>query len=85
MNKKSVKEELYKSGIGKSTNTLIYNRDGNNIESNEIIPQEIAIPTSKMLKNNPYSSLLSLNNEFPILTDMHIDNVFSGLEKNLRF
>jgi hypothetical protein len=83
LNTRNVKEELYKSGIGKSNNLLIYKKDGNNIESSEVIPNEINKAISKLLKSNPYSSVLSLNNKFPILTNEGIKNTFKWFKEKL--
>ena len=63
------KEELSLSGIGKNERKLIFRREGKNYEQSNSINQDIKRAIEKLLTTNPLSSLLSLNNEFPIIKD----------------
>jgi AAA15 family ATPase/GTPase len=84
LNLDTINEELYLSGIGIADNVLVYRRTGNKVESNEISSDEIFNATTKLLENNPYSSLLSLNEEFPILNDKNLKVVFNWFNEKLK-
>ena len=80
----SVEEELYASGLGEKENELIYQRAGSKITaplSDHISELKEAI--DNMVQNNPKSSLLSLNSEFPILKDKRVATVSNWFEKQL--
>lgn len=80
----SVEEELYASGLGEKENELIYQRVGSKITaplSDHISELKEAI--DNMVQNNPKSSLLSLNSEFPILKDKRVATVRNWFEKQL--
>lgn len=80
----SVEEELYASGLGEKENELIYQRVGSKITaplSDHILELKEAI--DNMVQNNPKSSLLSLNSEFPILKDKRVATVRNWFEKQL--
>lgn len=66
INKKEVSEKLSISGIGKTGNKVIFERNGNNIESNFLQNQASA---KQLLTLNPTSSLLPLNLKFPVLSN----------------
>ncbi|MFA6812672.1 MAG: ATP-binding protein [Bacteroidaceae bacterium] len=67
------KEALYLSGIGDTEATPIYERKGNLITFNKEPSPEVATAIYKLLKKNPFSSLLSLNKEFPIFNDNRVN------------
>jgi len=80
----SVEEELYASGLGEKENELIYRRAGSKITaplSDRISELKEAI--DNMVQNNPKSSLLSLNSEFPILKDKRVATVSNWFEKQI--
>jgi AAA15 family ATPase/GTPase len=79
----NVVERLFVSGIGKKEDELIFSRVGNTIEMKKGVSQEITNATTKLLKKNPYSSLLSLNNEFPIINDSRVKESFEWFQQNL--
>lgn len=79
----NVIERLFISGIGKKEDELIFSRVGNAIEMKKGVSQEITNATTKLLKKNPYSSILSLNNEFPIINDSRVKASFEWFQQNL--
>lgn len=62
-------EKLYLSGVGKKENQLIYSRGIGELETPTKLNKDVEKAIMNVLKSNPQSSLLSLNNEFPILDD----------------
>lgn len=78
-----VVEKLFVSGIGKKEDELIFSRVGNQIEMKKGVSQEITNATTKLLKKNSYSSILSLNNEFPIINDSRVKESFEWFQHNL--
>ncbi len=77
------KEALYRSGLGKKENEVIFERKRHKVFfENE---QTAAITTAMeiMLKNNPFSSLLSLNKEFPIVEDNAAKRAYSWFDNRL--
>ena len=80
----SVEEELYVSGLGEKENELIYQRVGSKITAplSDYI-SELKEAIENMVENNPKSSLLSLNSEFPILKDKRVATVSNWFEKQL--
>jgi AAA15 family ATPase/GTPase len=84
LNTDNIKEELYLSSVGKGENTLIFKREGNNLLVGVVNrSDELTNATTKLLTNNPYSSLLSLNNEFPLINSEHVDNAFDWFNSKL--
>lgn len=87
-----VQEELYISGLGKNEDIPIfkykkreeslslefYDENGNprGIESEESV--------YKLIKRNPYSSLLSLNNEFPVIFSENAEKAYSWFDDRLK-
>lgn len=70
LSEKGVDEEvLYESGLGKKENVLIYKREGGNVSFGTNGTETIVTATKSLLRKNPYSSLLSLNQDFPIIDD----------------
>lgn len=76
----SVGEELYESGIGQKEDVLIFKREGSRISSENIDNPSSA---EKLLEKNPRSSVLSLNNEFPILNSEDVSVVYRWLKEKV--
>lgn len=77
------KEELYSSGIGRKENELIFQRHGSTIAFGGEMSKEVSVAAQKMLERNRLSSLLSLNNDFPILQDNRINTVYEWFKVKL--
>ena len=73
----SVGEELYESGVGKKEDVLVFKREGSRINSEHIDNPSSA---EKLLEKNPMSSVLALNNEFPILNSDDVTIVYRWLK-----
>ncbi len=76
-------ENLFLSGIGKQADQLIYSRTNNTLSTGKNTSEEVANAITKLLNKNPYSSLLSLNNEFPIINDTRVLSAFEWFESKL--
>lgn len=76
----SVSEEFYESGIGKKNDVLVFKRDGGHISSEYVDNQSSA---EKLLEKNPMSSVLALNNEFPILNNEDVNVVYRWLKEKV--
>lgn len=63
------KEALYISGIGKEPDKTIFERCRKEISTGTKISKDIKEAVDKMITDNPLSSILSLNNRFPIIKD----------------
>ena len=74
-------ERFYKSGVGQRENTLIFERNGNELKSELVSNME---SSKQLLQKNKLSSVLSLNKLFPILSPCDelsdINNWFNSLE-----
>ncbi len=84
LNIDNVIEKLFVSNLGKGKDELIFSREGNKIKMEKGTSQEVTNATAKLLKKNPYSSLLSLNNEFPIINDIRVKDSFEWFNKKLK-
>ena len=78
-----VVEELYVSGLGTEDDELIFSRTGSAIEMSKGVSNEIISATTKLLNKNLYSSVLALNNEFPILNDFRVKESFDWFNRKL--
>ena len=76
-------EKLYKSGLGEKENTLIYMREGGEVIFGTNGSDTIVTATKRLLKMNPYSSLLSLNNDFPIIDDKSVKIAYGWFASKL--
>ena len=76
-----ITERFYKSGIGQRENTLIFERNGSELNSELVSNTE---SSKQLLQKNKFSSVLSLNKLFPILSPCEalsdIDKWFNSLE-----
>jgi hypothetical protein len=78
------KEELYLSGLGDKENELIFSRNGNTFKTaSEETSNELKEAREKLLKANPFSSFLSLNQEFPLLKDKNASLAFGWFKNRL--
>lgn len=77
------KEGLYISGVGEHEPTLIFERKGEQILFAEMASDAVAQATEKMLKKNHFSSLLALNEEFPIAEDNRVSLAASWFRRRL--
>ncbi len=71
-------EGLYKSGLGEKGDEPIFERNGNEIKSTYL---QNAEPTKQLLHKNPKSSLLPLNNQFPIINNSDVQDVYNWFLK----
>lgn len=67
-------ETLQVSGLGKSDNINVFTRDGKNVKYAKTPSEEISKMVTVWLEKNPFASLLTINNDVPILTDENINN-----------
>jgi AAA15 family ATPase/GTPase len=80
IDKKHIQESLYQSGLGKTTDKLLFKRNGNEITSGYLENESSA---KQLLTMNPLSSLLPLNQKFPVLTSEDVKLAFEWFEKKL--
>jgi len=72
------KEELYLSGLGKEDNKLVFSRTKEGVSLPKMPEGTLLEAIKKMILSNPLSSLLVLNNEFPILKMNWLKPLSSG-------
>lgn len=65
-------ETLQISGLGTEKNHNIFTRRGNNIEYNVSPSDEVNNIVLGWIEKNTFASLLTINNDVPVLTDEHI-------------
>lgn len=75
-----VSEELYLSGVGEREDMPIFKREGAHIASDYVDNQS---SVEKLLEKNPMSSVLALNNEFPILNNEEVSIVYRWLKDKI--
>lgn len=78
------KEKLYQSGVGSNENQLIFSRTDKDFMSPNPVGEEVQAATNQLVKLNPMSSLLSLNNEFPIIQDERVNMVYKWFEEQVQ-
>ena len=84
IDKKGVKTEiLKKSGLGSKDHKEIFTRERNKIMLDLSLSEEIRNLVSSWLKNNPYSSLLVINENMPVLRDRNINTARQWFKKEL--
>jgi len=76
----SVSEYLYESGIGKKEDAPIFKREGGSITSDFT---DNILSAEKLLEKNPKSSVLALNNEFPIFNCDDVSLVYKWLKEKV--
>jgi len=77
---KNIQESLFQSGLGKTSDKLMFKRKGNEITSGYLGNESSA---KQLLTMNPQSSLLPLNQKFPVLTSEDVKLAFEWFEKKL--
>lgn len=76
-------ESLYLSGVGKKENELIFSRKGELIRFAEEPTAEVRSAIDTLINDNAMSSVLSLNNRFPIIKDKRAAEVYNWFAKDL--
>ncbi|GAB6007490.1 AAA family ATPase [Dysgonomonas reticulitermitis] len=77
------KEALYISGIGNSENQLLFLRKCKEIKLSEKLDEKFRIATNKLIEDNPLSSILSLNNRFPIIDNEDVKIAYKWFSKKI--
>lgn len=77
------KEELYQSGKGSGMSQPIFIREKSAIKLETEVPESVAVATQRMLEKNPFSSLIALNQDFPIVEDERVKKAFNWFEVSL--
>lgn len=80
IDKKKIQESLFQSGLGKTTDKLLFKRNGSEITSEYVGNENSA---KQLLTMNSQSSLLPLNQKFPVLTSEDVKLAFEWFEKKL--
>lgn len=75
-----VSERLFVSGLGTEENKLVFEREGTRISGESITNMA---SSEALLKKNPRSSILALNEQFPILSSGDVKNVHEWFERTL--
>lgn len=78
-----VNESLFLSGIGEKENELIFSRKDKSIQFAEEPTAEIRSAIDKLINDNAMSSVLSLNNRFPIIKDKRAAEVYKWFAEEL--
>lgn len=79
------KEELYISGLGEKPNKQIFQRKDNHLVNKSTANNKNIIQaTNQLLKNNPLSSILALNKDFPIFEDPKVKLAQKWFETKLQ-
>ena len=76
-------ETLQVSGLGKSDNKNVFTREGRKVQYAITPSEEISKMVTVWLEKNPYASLLTINNDVPILTDENVNNGQKWFEDEL--
>jgi AAA15 family ATPase/GTPase len=80
INQKEVAEELSISGLGKSENKLLFERNGNSINSSYLQNKNSA---KQLLERRSFSSIMSLNKNYPVIINDDINSVYDWFLKQL--
>jgi AAA15 family ATPase/GTPase len=80
IDKKEISEKLSVSGLNKTDDKLIFERQDININSPDLMNEDSVI---HLLMLNPKSSLLSLNLRFPVLTGDEAKSIYNWFSKQL--
>lgn len=79
------KEALYESGLGKSENVLIFNRQGMKLHSKSTPQKQLQAAINSLLSQNRFSSVMALNREFPLLPEKNlVDCAYNWFEQKLQ-
>lgn len=77
------KEKLMESGLGKKENRPIFERHGSSVVFGSNSTETILTASKKLLSKNPFASLLSLNQDFPIIEESTVGKAFGWFSKKL--
>jgi len=80
IDKKNIREILSHSGLGKAPDKVLFVRNGAEIVSDYVGNESSA---KQLLLMNPHSSLLPLNQKFPVLSNEDVKLAFEWFEKKL--
>jgi Predicted ATPase len=67
------REALWLSGLGEKGNSIVFERDGKKVLYAKSISGDVEKIISGWMEKNPFASLLTINNDMPIITDKNID------------
>ncbi|MFA8300018.1 MAG: ATP/GTP-binding protein [Hyphomicrobiales bacterium] len=80
----AIKEEsLYFSGLGKEEDKLIFTRTEDGLKTSKRINKDIASATKDMINKNPFSTIISLNKNFPLLANIDTESIYNWFVENL--
>jgi AAA15 family ATPase/GTPase len=80
ISKKEVAEKLSISGLGKLEDGLIFERNGNTLNSSYLQNENSA---KQLLELRSNSSIISLNKNYPVIINSDIDSVYDWFSKQL--
>ncbi|MDD4641343.1 MAG: ATP-binding protein [Bacteroidales bacterium] len=78
--KNSIEEHLYISGLGKRTDIEIFTREGTEITP---ISDHYKTSAKQLLRLNPLSSIIPLNQKFPVILATEVKNTYDWFKKQL--
>jgi AAA15 family ATPase/GTPase len=78
--KQEISEKLFISGLGKSEDELLFERNGHSVTSAHLQNDDSA---KQLLSMNPQSSLLPLNMRFPVLSNDDVKTVYDWFSEQL--
>ncbi len=76
-------EALYRSGLGKSNNEMIFERRGSIVEFSKKTSTVVSGIIENWIKSNPFASLLTLNLDVPVIKNSHIDEVMHWFDNDI--
>lgn len=76
-------ETLQVSGLGVSENTNVFTRKGEDVQYAMAVSDEVERMVLGWMRNNPFASLLTINNDMPVLTDANINKARKWFEDEL--
>lgn len=80
IDKKSIEEKLSISGLRKDEDKLLFKRVGDEVTSDYIQNKDSA---KQLLSMNPQSSLMPLNQKFPVLSSLDVNKAYDWFKKQL--
>lgn len=76
-------ETLQISGLGTEANKNVFTRKGTDIEYGIPPSAEVNLMIQGWIEKNPFASLLTINNDMPVLTDDHISQAQKWFKEEL--
>lgn len=77
--KNTINEYLRLSGIGKKDDETIFERKGNKVS-----PTTNSNLSEELIKRNPYSSIICLNKQYPVINDDNLSKVYNWFQNELK-